>query len=582
MLDPLSHKGFSLLNWYGKWYGRWYGNHYRTLVMRTAKSEYIHKHPGSANLWYIRDIPENVRHLVPLTKRGTVPTKWKISLRTAVRREAAPIARRIAAEHDALITSGRAPDPKSSLPEAIRTAIDAAGGERALLEWLNVRAHDAVRLADEADSWRDFAAEEVSPAEAPDPDWLSSKTAALDAERRQIERQIARDVPVAIAIGGSAEKLEKDGLPYVADAVAKNPRDPQTITLSGVVAAWKEQTSPVAPEQYEYPVKLFEELNGALPVREITVNHVRAFRDALLKMPPASGGKFDNMTMQEAIRYADKHNLPRLKASTTSKHFRCLQAMFAFAANDSYVDVNVAAGIKMRAPKGSYVAAKREKRRTFAPAEMKKLFAAATGARWRDKAENLWFLRLMTYTGARPEELAQLSPSDIMTVTGHLCLSLHDEGDNHIKNPSSVRTVPVHPELLRLGFAAFVEGAKDRQYLFSTLEPDGRGRRYGRMQKRLTGLINGKVSKDRRLVPYSLRHTFRDTMENTDAPEWVIEGIMGHSNPEHKTGRGYGTAQVAKMAEWIAKADPFDDRRVVSEFDEEEDQSPDSKSETGD
>lgn len=184
----------------------------------------------------------------------------------------------------------------------------------------------------------------------------------------------------------------------------------------------------------------------------------------------------------------------------------------------------------------------------------------------------MWFLRLLTYTGARPEELAQLSAQDIFTIGKHVCISLHDEGDNHMKNPSSVRKVPVHPELLRLGFEEFRKSAENRSYLFSTLEPDGRGRRYGRMRNRITRLINGKVSADPRLVPYSLRHTFRNTMENTDAPEWVIEGIMGHSNPEHKTGRGYGDQQVAKMAEWIAKADPFDKNRIVAEFEAEEEE----------
>ncbi|MFK0691587.1 tyrosine-type recombinase/integrase [Mesorhizobium sp. IMUNJ 23033] len=538
--------------------------------MRVPKDSYIHKHPGSANLWYVRDIPEKLRHLLPPTKNGKQPTKWKVSLKTAIRREAAIEARKLASEHDAFIESGRAPDPRSNLSEAVRSAIDAAGGEQAFLELLDKRAIRATKLADEAESWRDFAAEETSPSEAPDPDWISVTTAVMDAERLQIERQLARDVPVIKALGSTPKKLNDAGLHYAADAVALKRRDPDKITLAGVVAEWKEHASPVAPEQYEYPVKLFEELNGALPVKQITVDHVRAFRDALLKMPPASGGKFDDKTMPEIIRLAERKGLKPLKASTAGKHFRCLKAIFTFAVDDGYVEVNVAAGIKMRRPKGNYVEAKKAKRRTFSPAEMEKLFAAAVIAPWRDKEENLWFLRLMTYTGARPEELAQLSARDIVTVGGHVCLSLHDEGDNHMKNPSSVRMVPVHPELLRLGFADFVKAADNRPYLFSTLEPDGRGRRYGRMQRRLTALINGKVSNDARLVPYSLRHTFRNTMENTDAPEWVIEGIMGHSNPEHKTGRGYGMQQVAKMAEFIAKADPFDKARAVCEFVDEE------------
>lgn len=534
------------------------------------RTDYIHRHPGSANLYYIRDIPENVRDRLPLTKSGKRPTKWKISLKTGVRREAAVTARKLAAEHDAFIATGRAPDPRSNLSEEMRSAIDAAGGEDAFLQWLDERASRATKLADEAASWCNFAVDEKSPADAPDPDWISVTTAVMDAERLQIERQLTRDVQTVKALGGSPKKLADAGLSYAADAVAANLRDPEKITLNGLVQAWKDQTSPVAPEQYEYPVKLFEELHGALPVRSITVDHVRKFRDELVKMPPASGGKFDDKTMPEIIRLAERKGLKPLKASTAGKHFRCLKAIFTFATDDGYVEVNVAAGIKMKRPKGNYVEAKKAKRRTFSPAEMTKLFAAAVTAPWRDKEENLWFLRLMTYTGARPEELAQLSARDVVTVGGHMCLSLHDEGDNHMKNPSSVRMVPVHSELLRLGFTDFVKAADNRPYLFSSLEPDGRGRRYGRMQRRLTALINGKVSDDPRLVPYSLRHTFRNTMENSDAPEWVIEGIMGHSNPEHKTGRGYGMQQVAKMAEFIAKADPFDKARVVAEFEEEE------------
>ena len=96
--------------------------------MRTSKVDYIHSHPGSANLWCIRDIPANVRHLLPLTKNGKQPTKWKISLGTAIRREAAIKARSLAIQHDALIASGRTPDPISSLTEQERAAIDAAGG----------------------------------------------------------------------------------------------------------------------------------------------------------------------------------------------------------------------------------------------------------------------------------------------------------------------------------------------------------------------------------------------------------------------------------------------------------------------
>jgi len=136
--------------------------------MRVSKVDYIRPHPGSANLWYVRDIPENVRHLLPLTKRGNPPAKWKISLGTAVRREAALRARKLASDHDAIIAAARAPDPLISLTDAERAAIDDAGGVEGYLDWLAERASRAAKLADEAGGWRDFAANEKSPADAPD------------------------------------------------------------------------------------------------------------------------------------------------------------------------------------------------------------------------------------------------------------------------------------------------------------------------------------------------------------------------------------------------------------------------------
>lgn len=522
----------------------------------------------------MRDIPADVRKKLPVSDNGNHPTKWKESLGTAILRDAAKKASDIASGHNAVIAEARDEkqrvDLLASISDSQRATINAAGGVDAYLKWLDQRALEATDLAYDAGKWRDLAVDNT-PDDTPDPDWLAGKTAAMDAERLQIERQIARDVPTVKALGNTPKRLTETGLTSLAEAVSANPYDPATITLGGVCAAWREQTKPVAPEQYEYPVKLFEELNGSLPIRQITVDHIRAFRDALAKMPPASGGKFGDKTMAEIIRIAERKGLKPLKASTAAKAFRCLKAMFTFAADDGYIELNVAAGIKPRRHKGSYTEAKRAQRRTFAPAEMAKLFEAAAVAPWRDKEENIWFLRLMTYTGARPEELAQLSARDVVSIGELPCLNLHDEGDNHIKNPSSIRRLPIHPELLRLGFLDFVNAADNRPYLFESLEPDGRGRRYGRMQDRLTRLINGKISNDPRLVPYSLRHTFRDAMELTEAPEFIIEGIMGHSNAEHKTGRGYGEKQVARMAEFLAKADPFDKRRVVAEFEAEED-----------
>ncbi|TIN25726.1 hypothetical protein [Mesorhizobium sp.] len=459
------------------------------------------------------------------------------------------------------------------LTDEQQAKIAAAGGVDGFLKWIDQRAHAAVLVADEAASWRDHALDspgmDIEDPEWPgkdiaDPDWVAEEAAGLEVRSLQIRRQIARDVPLLKQLGATPERRA----PFQCGRFSRSRSpDPATITLSGVFEAWKEQVQRVAPEQY--PVRLFEELHGALPVKDITVDHVRRFRDALKKMPR---GKFAGLSMQQVLQVAvQREKLEPRKASTLGKDYRCFQAICAFAFAEQYMTVNVAASIDLYIGKQKHVDVAKSKRRTFSPKEMQMLFDGASGRGWRDKAENTWFLRLITWTGARPEELAQRMAKDLINISGHMCLDLHDGGDNHIKHDTSNRIVPVHPELLRLGFADFVKGAGNRPYLFSSLKADGRGRRYGRMQDRLTRLIDGKVSKDPRLVPYPLRHGFKDAMKLIVAPEWVTEAVMGHSNPQHKTGRGYGTDQIVIMAEWIAKADPFDKRQVVSEFEDDDD-----------
>ncbi|MER9221913.1 tyrosine-type recombinase/integrase [Mesorhizobium sp. M0644] len=522
---------------------------------QTAKT-YIKYRKGSKVPEYDRDVPADIRDIVG-------KAKWKKSLRSYSHDDALAEARRLASEHDKIIAAARDKTPLPSQP---------LGSDAVALKWFNRRAIESAWLLQEARSMREFVASDGPSDEIPDPDWAASHTAALDAERHQINHQLARDAVNFKAQGTTPAALRKSRLYAAADVIEANPRDRDRITLSGVLEEWKTASMATATEQYEYPVKLFEELHGALPVKDITAVHVLEFRNALMKMPPASGGKFDGMTMQQIVQKAEAEGLKPLKASTSSKHFRCLKTIFAFALEDLFVTADVAAGIRFRGAKGKHAEAKKQKRRTFHPNEMKKLFAGAETHKWHDAKENLWFLRLLTYTGARPEELAQLSSGDLVKSGGHLCLDIHDLGDNHSKNESSIRRVPVHPELLRLGFEEFVKAAGNQPYLFSTLKRDGRGRLYSAMQRRLSALIDGKVSKDPRLVPYSLRHGFKDALRLVPGYDReVAEMIMGHSNPRHQTGRGYGTEQIVVMAELLAKADPFDKRRVVSEFDEKED-----------
>lgn len=78
----------------------------------------------------------------------------------------------------------------------------------------------------------------------------------------------------------------------------------------------------------------------------------------------------------------------------------------------------------------------------FAPAAFQDL---ALSARWA--------ALLGLYTGARASEVGQLLVEDVLTVDGLPCIRISDEGEHQkVKTEVSLRTIPVHPDLIELGF----------------------------------------------------------------------------------------------------------------------------------
>ncbi|MFW5833225.1 MAG: hypothetical protein ACOCYE_03905, partial [Pseudomonadota bacterium] len=67
-----------------------------------------------------------------------------------------------------------------------------------------------------------------------------------------------------------------------------------------------------------------------------------------------------------------------------------------------------------------------------------------------------WLAMLLAFLGVRPEEAAQLRTNDLVTLAGWPCLQFRDGEGQSVKNPGSVRGLPVPRVLRALGFLEFV------------------------------------------------------------------------------------------------------------------------------
>lgn len=145
-------------------------------------------------------------------------------------------------------------------------------------------------------------------------------------------------------------------------------------------------------------------------------------------------------------------------------------------------------------------------------------------ADWR-----FWIPVICLYTGARLGEIAQLRCQDIRKVGGHWAFHITDEGEGMTaKTEGSVRVLPLHPELLRLGLLKYRDGVvKTRaKELFPGFKPDGNGRisreasLWWLAYMKREGIASGNS--------YRFRHTFTDALRAAGYMDEEIGPLLGH------------------------------------------------------
>jgi integrase len=157
----------------------------------------------------------------------------------------------------------------------------------------------------------------------------------------------------------------------------------------------------------------------------------------------------------------------------------------------------------------------------------------------------------MLFSGARPNEIAQLRACDVKCSalgTWYLDLMIDEDGKGapiRVKTQSSRRRIPLHSELLKIGLLNFVQarratGADDAD-LFPSLKPDKYGNRAWYALKRLNErFLPDAVALNDRQSLYSLRHNVRDALRTVSAPPEALQAIAGWAAGGKQVSDQYG------------------------------------------
>jgi len=340
---------------------------------------------------------------------------------------------------------------------------------------------------------------------------------------------------------------------------AAAPRIAPVDTIMGQFEVYaKANPNNVKPDTLDYSrkcVAIFaESLPKGYPASRIDKKAVREWHDLLREYPikAAETKEFRRRPIREVVELNRKVGKPTLSKQSMNKYLSALGSFCNWLVKRGVIDANPTIGMHDKLDKDSQPV------RSYTADELTAIFNSPIFTGYlSDEKDHLpgdrhaddwrrWLPLRALFTGAGLGELAQLLTGDIRDMHGHPVLIVTREGDpsKSVKTKSSQRVIPVHRELVKLGFLAFHARAVERGQarLFPEIEPDTRGFMSGipsSWYRRYLARIG--VKQDRSVNFHSFRHGLADACRRAGYLDAEFNFILGHADQGAATTRGYGS-----------------------------------------
>lgn len=335
---------------------------------------------------------------------------------------------------------------------------------------------------------------------------------------------------------------------------------------------------------------VFSEFMGDLPLKDIDADTLRAFRDGPLKTIPGSINKLPKELRRETIKdtiaalQADGREWPLLSEEMRGNRMNWLITMFGWLHKKQYLASNPALPLKGESglTKAERLAAKQtdggeddEGRAPFSTEQLGLIFGqqhfVVGHARHVKKPAywysfEYWLPLLGLYAGLRIKEASQLYLSDVREVDGVWCLDINMKtADKMLKNAQSARLVPLHSELIRLGFVDYCQALAASGYrrVFPELTWSKSDAKYAKEtgRKMSSMLKNLGMPRDGMLVFHCLRHNLNNAMIRVPVGQvkgadevlkkYIRYRLMGHQVDADANTRHYTSTTTAEMRSLI-------------------------------
>jgi integrase len=300
-------------------------------------------------------------------------------------------------------------------------------------------------------------------------------------------------------------------------------------------------------DEYRVLTNEFIEIIGNIPVSLLSKDDIRTYIKTLLKLPinRRKNPRYRDLSIDEVMKLKDVKPQSRINVN---KFLTRLTTFMRFGVSQGYIKENYIDGMKIPISKKD----ERKKREPFSPEDLVKILNPQTYLRWTVDYKKIssnqyttftttknvklgtpyyWSFLVGIFTGNRTNETSQLRVDDIVK-EGNVWMIIIDETEGkRVKTTSSIRKVPIHPQLISLGFIKYVEILKsngvDRVFPELTKERDGYSSKISRHYNEKFLPSVGVWKKNVKIL-YSTRHTFINRCYNKGVDRDIIKQIVGH------------------------------------------------------
>ena len=301
---------------------------------------------------------------------------------------------------------------------------------------------------------------------------------------------------------------------------------------------------------------LMEYLGGDFDLEKMNRALMVDIRTNLLKRYPKNRKKlYGDMPLCEVLQ--SKNVKEYISETTIARYMEFWNGFFNWAVQADHMTKNPAAGLSER----SEFYDVRELRPPFTMQELSSIFRMIADLpkmpRFMPKLYPMryWVNLIALYQGMRLNEICQLYLDDIIMEEGLPCIRIRPDKvrKQKVKNKSSIRTVPIHSTLLKLGFLGYCEkvrqdgGSKECCLFPPATALDGG---YQRKMQQFNALIHALPDVDKRKSIHSYRHNFDTELLNNGAQEYFILCLDGHTRNGELMSR-YAKPDIHKLQETL-------------------------------